>query len=265
MDQKQFERIDANLEDEQRRLLCWMVESERAIPTEQHGSFWILELSGDAFLFHRHILQRPPVRKGDLRTLAENSLLRRTYDDGSQGYELTPRGRNYYSELKRQDGAPVERITREVRNYLETEAFQINFARAYEFWRTAEDDLWGADSEGSLTKIGHACREAMQAFAAQAVEHVGVTDVGTDPAKTIARIRTALDYQEKTGVRRDFLDALLAYWGTVNDLVQRQEHGAGKEGEHLMWEDARRIVFHTMIVMSEVARGFSRLRPMTCP
>ena len=189
MDQKQFEHIDVNLEDEQRRLLCWMIESERAIPTEQHGSFWILELSGDAFLFHRYILERPPVRKGDLRTLAENSVLRRTYDDRTQGYELTPRGRSYYAELKRRDGAPVEKITREIRSYLETEAFQASFPRAYGFWRAAEDELWGADSEGSLTKIGHTCREALQAFAAHAVERIGLSDINTDPAKTIIRIR----------------------------------------------------------------------------
>ena len=32
---------------------------------------------------------------------------------------------------------------------------------------------------------------------------------------------------------RAFLDALLAYWGTVNDLVQPQEHGGQREGEAL--------------------------------
>jgi hypothetical protein len=50
------------------------------------------------------------------------------------------------------------------------------------------------------------------------------------------------------------LKALLAYWGTVNDLVQRQEHGGQKEREPLKWEDGRRVVFQTAVVMFEIAR-----------
>jgi len=33
--------------------------------------------------------------------------------------------------------------------------------------------------------------------------------------------------------------ALLAYFGTVSDLIQRQEHRAQKQGTPLNWEDAR--------------------------
>jgi len=52
-----------------------------------------------------------------------------------------------------------------------------------------------------------------------------------------------------------FLDALLVYWGTACDLVQRQEHGSQREGAPLTWEDARRVVFQTMLVMYEVGRA----------
>jgi len=48
-----------------------------------------------------------------------------------------------------------------------------------------------------------------------------------------------------------FLDSLLALWGTVHDLAQRQEHGAQKEGPPLGWEDGRLLVFHTVVVMFE--------------
>lgn len=51
------------------------------------------------------------------------------------------------------------------------------------------------------------------------------------------------------------LDALLVYWGAVNDLIQRQEHGATKEGEALRWEDGRQVVFQTAVVMFEIARA----------
>lgn len=54
---------------------------------------------------------------------------------------------------------------------------------------------------------------------------------------------------------RAFLEALLAYWGTVSDLANRQEHGATREGESLVAEDARRLVFQTMLVMYELDRA----------
>ena len=47
----------------------------------------------------------------------------------------------------------------------------------------------------------------------------------------------------------------MTYWGTVSDLVQRQEHGAQREGKQLVWEDARRVVFQTANVMFEIDRS----------
>jgi hypothetical protein len=55
-----------------------------------------------------------------------------------------------------------------------------------------------------------------------------------------------------------FLDALIAYWGTVSDLLQRQEHGAQREGHDLVNEDARRVVFHTCLVIYELDRAITR-------
>ena len=57
---------------------------------------------------------------------------------------------------------------------------------------------------------------------------------------------------------RPFIDALIAYWGTVSDLASRQEHGAQREGEPLTREDARRIVFQTAVVMFETHRSLFR-------
>jgi hypothetical protein len=54
-----------------------------------------------------------------------------------------------------------------------------------------------------------------------------------------------------------FIDALVVYWGTMNDLVQRQEHGATREGEPLTWEDAQRVIFHTAVVMWEIDRSLA--------
>ena len=43
----------------------------------------------------------------------------------------------------------------------------------------------------------------------------------------------------------------------MSDLVQRQEHGAQKEGEDLTYEDARRVLLHTAMVMDECDRILS--------
>ena len=95
----------------------------------------------------------------------------------------------------------------------------------------------------------------MQAFASDIAERYGITGTSADLSRTIDRIRAVLSRADVGDSHRAFLDALLAYWGTVSDLVQRQEHGAKKEGEPLTWEDARRVVFQTAIVMFEVARA----------
>ena len=110
-----------------------------------------------------------------------------------------------------------------------------------------------------LTTIGHLCREAMQEFATSLCAAHNATPAEPDPAKTVARVRAVLKHEgaplgEKLAA---FFDALLAYWGTVSDLVQRQEHGGQKEGEPLMWEDGRRVVFQTLLVMYEVDGALS--------
>jgi hypothetical protein len=135
--------------------------------------------------------------------------------------------------------------------------FQDRHQAAYQKWTQAETLLWASDSQEQLTTIGHLCREAMQEFTTSLCAAHGVTP--SDPAKTVARVRAVLkeagaSLRETT---RAFLDALLAYWGTVSDLVQRQEHGAQKEGEPLAWEDGRRVVFQTLVVMYEVDQALS--------
>jgi hypothetical protein len=109
-----------------------------------------------------------------------------------------------------------------------------------------------------LTTIGHLCREAVQAFAGTVATDTASAVSGTTAENTVARVRGALEALSIGGTERAFLKALLAYWGTVNDLVQRQEHGGKKEGEALGREDARRIVFHTMIVMYELDQVLTR-------
>jgi hypothetical protein len=78
-------------------------------------------------------------------------------------------------------------------------------------------------------------------------------DADPNEAHTVARLRSVVAAARTTmptGVAC-LLDALVDYWGAVSDLAQRQEHGAAKEGEQLVWEDARRLVFQTANLLFE--------------
>jgi hypothetical protein len=113
-----------------------------------------------------------------------------------------------------------------------------------------------------MTTIGHLCREAIQEFATTLINQYQPPDVDIDKAHTVARIKAVLNScANKLGSsEKPFLDALIVYWGTVSDLIQRQEHGGQKEGNPLAWDDARRIVFQTYVVMFEIDRSLARLQ-----
>jgi hypothetical protein len=110
-----------------------------------------------------------------------------------------------------------------------------------------------------MTTVGHYLREAMMAFAAEAVERYVVTDAPADPVRTVDRLRAVIGRAKPNLSTREapLLDALVVYWGTVHDLVARQEHGAAKS-ERLVSEDARRVVFQSAMVMFELDRAFVR-------
>jgi len=67
----------------------------------------------------------------------------------------------------------------------------------------------------------------VQEFADVLVQKIQPPDAPNDKTKTVARLEAIINIKAKelgkTG--KPFLEALLAYWGTINDLIQRQEHG----------------------------------------
>jgi hypothetical protein len=167
---------------------------------------------------------------------------------------VSPTGFEYYAELMARRGEPVQRLEKRIHSYLDSTRFRTRHPAAFQKWLEAEALLWGDDSNRNLTTIGHLCRECLQEFATSLITHAKIDGANPDPTKTVARVRLVLDSKRSAlGARRaEFLEALVAYWGTVSDLVQRQEHGAQKEGEPLLFEDALRVVIQTMIVMYEV-------------
>jgi hypothetical protein len=160
---------------------------------------------------------------------------------------VTPEGLRLSGERHLRSRAPGA-----LESHLDEDWLRERHPDAYAKWRDAQA-LFFLDPKRHATRIGHDCREAMILFAsALSARH----DVASEkpPAATVDRIRSVLDASlVGLGATTDsFMTALLAYWGTVSDLAQRQEHGASREREALTAEDSRRLILQTLVVMHEV-------------
>ena len=254
------------LEQEHQELLAILVEAVRNVPRDKRQKFLVTYFesrgTGKAEVVHPGLTNRTlEWYLGDLEMLTRAGLLAMTPLRGF-GWELdvTPEGFAYYRMMKQQMGEPTQRLETTMNQYLTSAHFQERYPQAYQKWAAAESLLWGSDSREQLTMIGHLCREAIQEFATVLVDQFQPSHVKQDKASTVARIRTVLDLQDHMlgNTVKPFLDALLVYWGTVSDLIQRQEHGAQREGVALVWEDGRRVVFQTAILMFEFDRSLTR-------
>lgn len=243
------------LSPDQQHLLVDLVEADRRLgKREPFMTVSSLQLSGVQIVHRGWLDEERDVFFGDLEELAHRALIRlSTVASGTHSFYITNDGNYAYAELMRSRGEPIQRAEQTVRRYVDSTDFAARHPGAHAKWVEAESLLWADATPSGFTAIGHFAREAMQEFATSLSKAVGVS-VDGDPAKTVARVRACLG---AVGARlgsteRPFLDALLAYWGTVNDLVQRQEHGAQKDGVALQLRDARRVVLQTAIVMFEI-------------
>lgn len=162
--------------------------------------------------------------------------------------------RDLYVRMKPVETDPEERVQGEMLRYVDADQFRAAYPAAYAKWAAASRLLWGGDADQHLTRIGHDCREAMQEFAQTLAIEAGLGNVvPPDKAMTVARIRAVLAaHKARLGeTEAPFLDAMLVMWGTISDLAQRQEHGT-QRATPLVREDARRLVFATLYVMTEL-------------
>lgn len=248
------------LEREQEDLLKALVEATRNVPRHQRERFLYAKIMGPDSIQHPGLPdQNLPIYEGDLDVLEREGLLNVTY--GRQGvrfFDVSPLGFQLYEELQRRSAAPAQQVEEELMRYLDRDAFQRAHPAAHRKWSEAAERLWASDSQQQLTMIGHLCREAIQEFATSLVERHQPPGVDQDKAHDIIRLQAVLDqHRSQLGTTAALLDALVAYWRAVSGLVQRQVHGAQKEGRQLVWEDGRRVVFQTAIVMFEVDRTLS--------
>jgi hypothetical protein len=248
------------LEKEQVELLYVLVEISRNIPREKRQKFYYLQCQNPIVIHPNLEGFEMNAYLGDIEILAGSGLLNLSYrDSGDPIFDVTPRGFKYYEHMKKLDGQPVQRVETAIRTFLDSENFQRKYTKAYQKWIIAETKLWGSDSVKQLTEIGHLCREAMQEFITALVDHYQLLSVDKDKSNTVRRLKAVLDLKKNQVGKtvEPFIEALIAYWGTICDLVQRQEHGAQKEGRELVWEDGRRVVFQTAVVMFEIDKILS--------
>jgi hypothetical protein len=251
-----------SLEQEHRELLASLVEAIRNVPQQERESIRVTQDRSKFYLEHRGFRGHTrEVYFPDLQVLADEKLIDLRHGGTSNVWlvDVRPRGASYYINLKKEMGQPVQRVEAELRHHIDSVHFRGSYPEAFQKWTDAEELLWTADSYQQLTTVGHYCREAMQEFADVLTQRYKPPDANPDKTKTAARITKIFDlYSTKFGDKENaYFEALLAYWGTVADLTQRQEHGGQKEGRPLVWEDARRVVFQTLLVMFEIDRALS--------
>ena len=246
------------LDEHQENLLIDLVEAERRVPRKKRQHFYVARTMGPPGVQLIHEGWKETERRvfeGDIETLGRAGFIAMSVVGSSHtAFYVTQPGFAFFADLMARKGQPLERVQNVSREYLASASFQRRYPAAYAKWSQAESLLWSSDSTASFTTIGHLAREAMQEFATVLVKRFHPTAVESDRTKTVNRIRAILN-DRSTSIRtteKPFLEALLAYWGTVSDLIQRQEHGGQREKEPLVWSDARRVVFQVAIVMFEI-------------
>ena len=249
------------LEQEQKDLLCWMIENIRNVPRNKRSKFVVAQFADGCTLICNGMPNKD-VLLGDLEALSDVGLLRQGYGSaGSPNFDITPLGNRYYEYLKTNEGKPIKIIEEYVFKYFEQESFKKNYTRSYEKWSNAANLLWNSESQDQLTTIGHLCREAIQEFTTELVEKYKPENIDSDKAHTKSRLKSVLDHLKKKmgDTEKEFIDVLIDYWDKLIELIQRQEHGSIREKSELIWEDGRRIVFNAAILMFEIDRVINRI------
>jgi hypothetical protein len=249
------------LESEQEELLCKFVEADRQAPQGHRGKFFTINQFGTSYFLYD---SAPGIKVigslTDAEILAGKGLLGRSYTSkGDPLFYVNPEGIQYYRELKQAD-QPAQAIEKDVRGYLSSDEFKNSYPISLKKLTDAENLLWASDSERQFTTIGHLCREALQEFANALVQKYNPPNVDADKAHIVARMRSVLNLRAPNlgSTENEFLRSLIGYWGAVSDLVQRQEHGSHRDKNSLSWEDGRRVVFQTFIVMYEIHQSLTK-------
>ncbi len=146
----------------------------------------------------------------------------------------------------------AESVEQLIERHVDEEAFRKQYPEAYDRWNDAQV-FFRAGPERYATQIGHSCREALATLANTLAQRYSVD--AAPSTGTVDKLRSVFALNTHSRTERQFLNALLTYWRSVSDLAQRQEHAGLREAETPREEDARRLIFQTLLVMYEVDRA----------
>jgi hypothetical protein len=156
-----------------------------------------------------------------------------------------------------------------LRAYLEDERFRSAHPLAYGRWLVAWELLWCAESRAKVIAVAQRAGDAMQVFTSSVLERR--TPMAMDPQwpdllADRSRRPDALDgltsladaYREQLGEERsELLHGLLEHWQALLQNVRRHDDASEPPAARLRWEDGRRLVLFTALVMVEFDRSFA--------
>lgn len=255
------------LEEEQKTLFRQLAEIVKSFPRNERMAIQCLPTSTDFELIipskksgYKEINE---ISAGDIQSLVNYRLLE--YDTLSESsrplLHITPVGFEYYEYLVNQITDISNRIESHVTSYYKFDDFEKKYPLTVMRLKTAEKLLWKSDSMEKFTQIGHLCREAAQHFAETLYINVMGKESSYPINHTVKRLSeiVALKKESESKTLMRFLDSLIVFWGELNDLIQKQEHGAENElTAPVGWEDSRRVLFQTLNLVYELDRSLSK-------
>jgi len=150
-----------------------------------------------------------------------------------------------------------------LQSYLDQERFRSAYFTAHQRWQEASEMLYEGDSRDSVLAAAARAREAVEEFVGVLAEKHG--EIPADQGSPVAtcecsfseRLSTLIEsWRPQLGEARcALLGALLDYWCALNAELQCHLQGAEQVGGPLRWEDGRRVVVLTAVLMVEIDRS----------
>jgi hypothetical protein len=164
---------------------------------------------------------------------------------------LTRPGIKRYNEIIRIKKNPILMISNYLKDFLTKGDLHQKYPKAFKKWIETDELLWMKKDDDNTT-IGHKCRECLQEFASELIVKLKIENADNDIKHVKNRLKSVLNDCIVGKTLPKFIERFYNYIDIVNDLVQKQEHDASKENVNLTWNDSRRVVFHTALIMLEV-------------
>ncbi|MCX6170161.1 MAG: hypothetical protein NTX65_12520 [Ignavibacteriales bacterium] len=253
---EEFEELEAH----QNIIISFIIETHRSVPVEKRKEFFVSTCSSGTSMVNPSVPNSSlDVSTVDLKILDAAGYIKiekHVHPSVDFSFHPTSKGIKYYEYLKQNYTGSFQQIDSEIKNYLSNSNFAVVYQIAFAKWKEAENLLWKAENQINYSTIGHLCRESIQEFIDSIILRYNLADKYQDKTHTKNRLEGIILYNKNQLGKTipKFLTAIEDYWNNLIDIIQRQEHSGLKDGEELGFEDARRVVFHTGILLYEISR-----------